>query len=95
MRVWDLYEGLTLLGHIFMHAVPAIRGKDYGKSKMRYPDYTETDSGLQYKVNDWTKYMLLNLYVTFKHLIVQFFFRNSLVLIEKNAGLASGRWSQA
>ncbi|KAF2288412.1 hypothetical protein GH714_007278 [Hevea brasiliensis] len=24
-------------------------GKDYGKSKMRYPDYTETDSGLQFK----------------------------------------------
>lgn len=34
----------------FMVTVPAIRGKDYGKSKMRYPDYTETDSGLQYKV---------------------------------------------
>ncbi|KAJ7979092.1 Peptidylprolyl isomerase [Quillaja saponaria] len=29
--------------------MPAIRGKDYGKSKMRYPDYTETASGLQYK----------------------------------------------
>ncbi|KAL8519926.1 hypothetical protein ACS0TY_010745 [Phlomoides rotata] len=29
--------------------VPALRGKDYGKTKMRYPDYTETDSGLQYK----------------------------------------------
>ncbi|KAE9454743.1 hypothetical protein C3L33_13293, partial [Rhododendron williamsianum] len=29
--------------------VPAIRGKDYGKTKMRYPDYTETESGLQYK----------------------------------------------
>lgn len=29
--------------------MPAIRGKDYGKSKMRYPDYTETKSGLQYK----------------------------------------------
>ncbi|XP_021680484.2 peptidyl-prolyl cis-trans isomerase FKBP19, chloroplastic isoform X2 [Hevea brasiliensis] len=29
--------------------MPAIRGKDYGKSKMRYPDYTETDSGLQFK----------------------------------------------
>ncbi|KAK7816256.1 peptidyl-prolyl cis-trans isomerase fkbp19 [Quercus suber] len=24
-------------------------GKDYGKTKMRYPDYTETESGLQYK----------------------------------------------
>ncbi|XP_070667058.1 peptidyl-prolyl cis-trans isomerase FKBP19, chloroplastic-like [Malus domestica] len=29
--------------------VPALRGKDYGKSKMSYPDYTETESGLQYK----------------------------------------------
>ncbi|EEF50131.1 peptidyl-prolyl cis-trans isomerase FKBP19, chloroplastic isoform X1 [Ricinus communis] len=29
--------------------MPAIRGKDYGKSKMRYPDYTETQSGLQFK----------------------------------------------
>ncbi|XP_020254409.1 peptidyl-prolyl cis-trans isomerase FKBP19, chloroplastic isoform X2 [Asparagus officinalis] len=29
--------------------VPALRGKDYGKSKMRYPDYTKTQSGLQYK----------------------------------------------
>nr|XP_027100461.1 peptidyl-prolyl cis-trans isomerase FKBP19, chloroplastic-like isoform X2 [Coffea arabica] len=30
-------------------AVPALRGKDYGKTKMRYPDYIETESGLQYK----------------------------------------------
>lgn len=29
--------------------MPALRGKDYGKTKMRYPDYTETPSGLQYK----------------------------------------------
>ncbi|CAH2072852.1 unnamed protein product [Thlaspi arvense] len=29
--------------------MPAIRGKDYGKTKMKYPDYTETPSGLQYK----------------------------------------------
>nr|GMD75723.1 peptidyl-prolyl cis-trans isomerase FKBP19, chloroplastic [Ipomoea batatas] len=29
--------------------MPALRGKDYGKSKMRFPDYTETNSGLQYK----------------------------------------------
>ncbi|GER39237.1 peptidyl-prolyl cis-trans isomerase [Striga asiatica] len=34
---------------LFEHIVPAIRGKDYGKSKMKYPDYTETISGLQYK----------------------------------------------
>jgi len=30
-------------------AVPALRGKDYGKTRMKYPDYTETPSGLQYK----------------------------------------------
>lgn len=29
--------------------MPALRGKDYGKSKMKYPDYVETESGLQYK----------------------------------------------
>ncbi|PIA31404.1 hypothetical protein AQUCO_04900006v1 [Aquilegia coerulea] len=29
--------------------MPALRGKDYGKTKMSYPDYTETASGLQYK----------------------------------------------
>ncbi|XP_015895932.2 peptidyl-prolyl cis-trans isomerase FKBP19, chloroplastic [Ziziphus jujuba] len=29
--------------------MPALRGKDYGKTKMRYPDYKETDSGLQFK----------------------------------------------
>ncbi|OAY76325.1 Peptidyl-prolyl cis-trans isomerase FKBP19, chloroplastic, partial [Ananas comosus] len=29
--------------------MPALRGKDFGKTKMRYPDYTETNSGLQYK----------------------------------------------
>ncbi|CAI5461128.1 unnamed protein product [Closterium sp. Yama58-4] len=29
--------------------MPALRGKDYGKSRMKYADYTETDSGLQYK----------------------------------------------
>ncbi|MQL96411.1 hypothetical protein Taro_029089, partial [Colocasia esculenta] len=29
--------------------MPALRGKDYGKTKMKYPDYKETPSGLQYK----------------------------------------------
>ncbi|KAH7683347.1 Peptidyl-prolyl cis-trans isomerase Fpr3/Fpr4-like protein [Dioscorea alata] len=29
--------------------MPALRGKDYGKTKMKFPDYTETQSGLQYK----------------------------------------------
>ncbi|PWZ53227.1 Peptidyl-prolyl cis-trans isomerase FKBP19, chloroplastic [Zea mays] len=37
--------------------MPALRGKDYGKTKMRYPDYTETESGLQYKV-DWDGYTI-------------------------------------
>ncbi|KAE8711798.1 Peptidyl-prolyl cis-trans isomerase FKBP19 [Hibiscus syriacus] len=27
----------------------ALRGKDYGKTKIRYPGYTETESGLQNK----------------------------------------------
>lgn len=29
--------------------MPALEGKDYGKTKMRYSDYTMTPSGLQYK----------------------------------------------
>ncbi|KAK9117723.1 hypothetical protein Sjap_016670 [Stephania japonica] len=29
--------------------MPALRGKDYGKTKMKYPDYVETESGLQFK----------------------------------------------
>ena len=29
--------------------MPALEGKDYGKTKMRYSDYTLTPSGLQYK----------------------------------------------
>ncbi|KAI4978065.1 hypothetical protein ZWY2020_014619 [Hordeum vulgare] len=29
--------------------MPALRGKDYGKTKMSYADYTKTESGLQYK----------------------------------------------
>ncbi|XP_023763841.1 peptidyl-prolyl cis-trans isomerase FKBP19, chloroplastic [Lactuca sativa] len=29
--------------------MPALKGKDYGKTKMKYPDYAETSSGLQYK----------------------------------------------
>lgn len=35
---------------MFGITVPALRGKDYGKTKMRYSDYTETEAGLQYKV---------------------------------------------
>nr|GFC30513.1 peptidyl-prolyl cis-trans isomerase FKBP19, chloroplastic isoform X2 [Tanacetum cinerariifolium] len=37
--------------------MPALKGKDYGKSKMKYPDYEETSSGLQYKV-DWDGYTI-------------------------------------
>eukprot|EP00271_Cylindrocystis_brebissonii_P020455 TRINITY_DN677_c0_g1_i4.p1 TRINITY_DN677_c0_g1~~TRINITY_DN677_c0_g1_i4.p1 ORF type:complete len:315 (-),score=66.63 TRINITY_DN677_c0_g1_i4:558-1502(-) len=29
--------------------MPALRGKDYGKTQMRYADYTLTESGLQFK----------------------------------------------
>nr|XP_043640246.1 peptidyl-prolyl cis-trans isomerase FKBP19, chloroplastic [Erigeron canadensis] len=29
--------------------MPALKGKDYGKTKMKFPDYAETSSGLQYK----------------------------------------------
>lgn len=34
---------------VAVNPVPALRGKDYGKSKMSYPDYVQTSSGLQYK----------------------------------------------
>ncbi|XP_020218962.1 peptidyl-prolyl cis-trans isomerase FKBP19, chloroplastic isoform X2 [Cajanus cajan] len=40
-------SGITLAAEFT--DMPALRGKDYGKTKMRYPDYTETESGLQYK----------------------------------------------
>lgn len=48
------FSGVYICGgsHCFFLSisVPALRGKDYGKTKMRYPDYTETESGLQFKV---------------------------------------------
>lgn len=44
------YEAPDEFVYVFGSTVPALRGKDYGKSKMRYPDYVETESGLQYKV---------------------------------------------
>lgn len=52
---------LTLLGSIAVTALPAcaaepkyeqmeaLKGKDYGKVRTKYPDYVSTDSGLQYK----------------------------------------------
>ncbi|KAF8020962.1 hypothetical protein BT93_G1396 [Corymbia citriodora subsp. variegata] len=46
--LWSVSRDRVALASEFAD-MPAIRGKDYGKSKMRYPDYTETDSGLQYK----------------------------------------------
>lgn len=36
--------------YCFLFVVPALKGKDYGKTKMNYPDYAQTSSGLQYKV---------------------------------------------
>mmetsp|Transcript_35308 Transcript_35308/g.110336 ORF Transcript_35308/g.110336 Transcript_35308/m.110336 type:complete len:179 (-) Transcript_35308:339-875(-) len=30
-------------------SMPALKGKDYGKTKMKYPDFVATPSGLQYK----------------------------------------------
>jgi hypothetical protein len=47
---FGLMEQILTVSTMFVNTVPALRGKDYGKSKMRYPDYTETESGLQYKV---------------------------------------------
>lgn len=57
-----LLSTIGILGSSFLHDsnngyvmasefadMPALRGKDYGKSKMKYPDYNETQSGLQYK----------------------------------------------
>ncbi len=32
-----------------LHAVTALKDKDYGKARMRYPDFSETESGLQFK----------------------------------------------
>ncbi|KAK1272031.1 hypothetical protein QJS04_geneDACA020991 [Acorus gramineus] len=44
---WDSEVGAAVKSEFA--DMPALRGKDYGKTKMRYPDYTETESGLQYK----------------------------------------------
>ncbi|KAI3410873.1 Peptidylprolyl isomerase [Psidium guajava] len=46
--LWSVCRDRVALASGFAD-MPAIRGKDYGKTKMRYPDYVETDSGLQYK----------------------------------------------
>ncbi|KAL1361347.1 peptidyl-prolyl cis-trans isomerase FKBP19, chloroplastic isoform X4 [Arachis ipaensis] len=45
----DVERRKMLVSSVAIIAVPALRGKDYGKTKMRYPDYTETESGLQFK----------------------------------------------
>ncbi|KAF5194586.1 Peptidylprolyl isomerase [Thalictrum thalictroides] len=46
--LWQTREGERAVASEFAD-MPALRGKDYGKTKMSYPDYTETASGLQYK----------------------------------------------
>ncbi|KAK1408736.1 hypothetical protein QVD17_40751 [Tagetes erecta] len=43
----DLGDGAAVASNFA--DMPALKGKDYGKSKMKYPDYAETSSGLQYK----------------------------------------------
>lgn len=70
--------------------MPAIRGKDYGKTKMRYPDYTETESGLQYKVTYWDGH-LLNLH---SDDLIARLCSNHVVTpnYKKSAGLASRKW---
>lgn len=40
----------VLIQLILYSPVPALRGKDYGKTRMNYPDYVQSQSGLQYKV---------------------------------------------
>lgn len=61
---------------IFEHTVPALRGKDYGKTKMRYPDYNETQSGLQYKVTNTIAYITSS--------IVFFMYRLHWILTESD-----------
>lgn len=58
-----LLLSIATVSAIFVRTVPALRGKDYGKTKMRYPDYTETESGLQYKVTRWKAHYKVFLYV--------------------------------
>ncbi|XP_059633408.1 peptidyl-prolyl cis-trans isomerase FKBP19, chloroplastic isoform X2 [Cornus florida] len=47
--IWNTSNDGVALASSEYADMPAIRGRDYGKTKMRYPDYTETESGLQYK----------------------------------------------
>ncbi|XWS63474.1 hypothetical protein CRYUN_Cryun06bG0100600 [Craigia yunnanensis] len=50
--LWDSSDkeiGMAMAASSGFTDMPALRGKDYGKTKMRFPDYTETESGLQYK----------------------------------------------
>lgn len=46
--LWNGRGGEVVIASQFAD-MPALRGKDYGKTKMRYADYSETESGLQYK----------------------------------------------
>lgn len=72
--------------------VPALRGKDYGKSKMSYPDYIETESGLQYKVIFWKKNP--KPCFSYTHKLLKVFVTLFNYVSKKNAGLASRRWPQ-
>ncbi|KAM6570591.1 hypothetical protein CsatB_018576 [Cannabis sativa] len=47
--LWDFSTTLGPAAAAQFTDMPALRGKDYGKTKMNYPDYTQTESGLQYK----------------------------------------------
>ena len=90
-----------------MSTVPALRGKDYGKTKMKYPDYTETESGLQYKVaklaihcllpfqNSLSFFLLQNVF-HFQSFGCKFFYFFSKMYVSQNigmyAGFATRRW---
>lgn len=71
--------------YLHTHTVPALRGKDYGKTKMKYSDYTETESGLQYKV---THYEVIIKYYIFVFMLSQVLF--VLTLLDKAAGSKEG-----
>lgn len=47
-----LVEGYSPAGESSMreNSMEALKGKDYGKTRMKYSDYTSTSSGLQYQV---------------------------------------------
>ena len=66
--------------------MPALRGKDYGKTKMKYPDYTETESGLQYKVTHYEVIVKYSFIFLFMLSLILFVF----ILLDKAAGSENG-----